>query len=534
MTGLERRLERRGELLVLALVVVLGASATVVATSRYGIGLTPDSIVYLDGARSLADGDGYTREGTPITIFAPGYSAVLSLGDRLGLDVEDGARVLAALASAATTLLGFVLLRRHVRSAAVRAAGIVVIGCSGVLLGVFKEALSEHLFIVVVLLLLIVSEELVDRPRSVALLGAAVLLGWAGFYLRYAGIVLVPFVALVVLLAGWRLGWLAAVVRAAVIAMLALAAPLLWMNRNVDAGSDPLGGRHDASATPLTNVVRTVRTFGGWVAFDGPGVPRLVVLLGIAGVAVLVLTRTRVHGALLRRAVDLWPLALFVAVYVVYLVGTASLVAFGPIQTRFLIGVYVPLVVVGAWLVEKATRRLDAKGRTALVAISLAWVACNVVWFGARAVEAARNGAGGYASPHWHESELMDDVAALGADEPLVTNDSKAIALFTGREVIESVARTYVGSSDPTGDLRAFVAAVECEGSVGLVWFDGPGTRGRLFSPRALARHLRVEPRIERGDGVIYDLAPLDASADPGRPCTGLPGRSDPEADVEG
>jgi hypothetical protein len=531
MTGLERR----GELWVLLVVVVLGAAATLVATARYGIGLTPDSIVYLDGARSLADGEGYSRDGTPITIFAPGYSAVLSIGERAGLDVEDAARVLAVLASVATTLLGFVLLRRHVSSAGVRSAGIVVIGCSGVLLGVFKEALSEHLFIVVVLLLLIVSEELVDRPRSIALLAAAVLLVWAGFYLRYAGIVLVPFLALVVVLASWRLGWLAAVVRAGVATVLALGAPLVWMNRNVDAGSDALGGRHDASATPLTNVVRTVRTFGGWVAFDGPGVPRLLALLGIAGVAALVLARTRVRAALARRAVELWPLVLFVAVYVGYLVGTASLVAFGPIQTRFLIGVYVPLVVIGAWLFERAARRLDEQGRAVFTALVLVWIGCNVVWFGARAVEASRNGAGGYASRVWHESELMDDVAALDDDEPLVTNDSKAIEMFTGRQVAESVARTYVGSSTSTGDLAAFVAAVECEGRVGLVWFEGPGTRGRLFSPRALRRRLNVEPRIEREDGVIYDLTPREPrGAEPGGSCTGLSDRSDPEADVEG
>ena len=154
----------RLEVRVLLVVLVLATAATLVATSRYGVGLTPDSVVYVDGAESMADGLGFSRHGEAVTIFAPGYPAVLSIGDRLGLGVLDTARVVGVLAFVLTTVLGFVLLRRHVRSQHVVAAGTIVIGCSAILLGVFKQALSDQLFIVVTLLLILVAAPAPRRP----------------------------------------------------------------------------------------------------------------------------------------------------------------------------------------------------------------------------------------------------------------------------------------------------------------------------------------------------------------------------------
>ena len=101
-------------------VVVVGVVGTLVATFRYGTGLTPDSVTYVNGARSLAAGAGYTASGHAITDFPPGYSWVLSLGEHTGVHAVDAARGLSVVALAATLILGYVLLCRHVRSEGVR------------------------------------------------------------------------------------------------------------------------------------------------------------------------------------------------------------------------------------------------------------------------------------------------------------------------------------------------------------------------------------------------------------------------------
>ncbi|MEQ1788210.1 MAG: hypothetical protein ABL966_14245, partial [Acidimicrobiales bacterium] len=431
----------------------------------------------------------------------------------------DGARIVAVVAFALTTGLGFVLLRRHVRSTSVLMAGTVVIGCSAVLLSIFERSASEHLFIVVVLLLLLVAEELIERPAHLWLLVAACTLVWAAFYLRYAGLVLVPFTAAVVLVTSWSSGPRAAAARSAGVVALSLSAPVLWMLRNLDAGNDAMGTRREASASLLTNIERTTLTLGGWVSFQGPTALRVAALAALVGGVILLLVllrpapaRVAAHGR------GVWPLLLFVVGYVLYLVLTATVVAFAPISTRYLIPVFVPTVVLAAWAFDRALPRLRRPARVALSAAALVWVVANIAWFGARALESQQHGAGGYATRAWRESALIDEVARWPATEAIVTNDVPAVELFTGRRLLESVPKTFLGSNEASGSLPEFVERVRCEGHVALAWFTRSGTRERLYSPRELARHLRLVPLVEVDDGVIYDLTPLEDGSQSGCP----------------
>ncbi len=229
-------------------IVALGATlagvvGVWVATLRYGIGLTPDSVRYLDGAHSLASGAGYTANGQAITDFPPGYSWILSQGQHVGISAIDAARLLSLVAIVATILLAYVLLCRHVLSEGIRTAAIVAIGCSAILLEIYEKALSEHFFVPVLLLFVLVSENLLRGGRFAVLVGPLVLLAWAAFFLRYAGVVLIVVGALVVYVARRSRGTWTALGLAVAYAAVAGSAPLAWMIRNVDAGSGPLGPR---------------------------------------------------------------------------------------------------------------------------------------------------------------------------------------------------------------------------------------------------------------------------------------------------
>ena len=491
--------------------VLLGATSlgTLLATARYGIGLTPDSVVYVTGARSFADGHGYTRAGTAITDFPPGYSATLSLAERIGVDATDAARVLSVVAFLATVLLGYVLLRRHVRSQSVRLAATVVIGCSAVLLDVYEKALSEHLFLPVLLGFALVIEGLAQRPRSVGLLAGAVGLVWAAFYLRYIGVVLAAVGGIVILTAEWRRNRALAILRGAAFSAIALSAPIFWMIRNVDAGSDPFGHRASASVSVFTNVSRIAKQVSTWMFTDvGPGAVRLLLLIAALFVAALLAVRLRHDGA--GPPADwrsMFPLTLLVVVYVVYLAGSASVVAFGAISnTRFMVPVFVPIVVIGAWMFEHVRRRVRGEDiRRAITMVAGAWVALNVVWFAARAVHSAQHGAGGYASARYHNSQILEDVKRLDSSVPAFSNDVPAVSLFAGRDVRPSVARTYFQSDDETGRLGDFVRFVGCHSRVELIWFL-PNPRPYMYTPAQLSQKVRLDVVVKRTDGVIYDV----------------------------
>jgi hypothetical protein len=501
-------------------VAVAAVAGALVATFRYGIGLTPDSVTYVNGARSLSTGAGYTANGHAISDFPPGYSWVLSLGERAGVDAVDAARWLSVVALLATIVLGYVVLCRHVRSERVRAVATVSIGCSAVLLEIYEKALSEHLFLPVLLLFVFVAEEVLTRPRFGLLVGAMVLLAWTAFYLRYAGLVLAVVGALVVIIAAWRRGHWSAYMRGAAFAVAAVSVPLVWMIRNVKAGSGPLGPRADASASIFKNVSRAANEVSTWLATDTPpSFVRGLIVVAVLGAVVAGVAALARSGWSAREERSLLPLTAFVALYVVYLVVSASVVAFAAINTRLMVPVFVPLVVLAAWLFERIGPVLRSPSvRRGVTVVALAWVGVNVVWFAARALNSAQNGAGGYAKPRWHDSQLMRDVRHLDFSIRTYSNDVPAIGLFTGLRAFPSVERTHFQSDKQTGNLPAFVRLVQCQGKVQLIWFL-PNTRPYMYDPPQLRTKLRLTPVIRRSDGVIYDVTPrIPAKAACGRP----------------
>jgi hypothetical protein len=498
---------------IVLLIATISFVATLLATMRWGIGLTPDSFVYLDGARSLAHGHGYVSDGQAITAFAPGYSAVLSLAEHVNISVSSFARVLAGLSFAVTVVLGYVLLRRHIRSRKITIAATVAIGCSGALLQTYREALSEHLFIIVVILFVLVAEDVLRRPRALVPSAMLVALTWAAFYLRYAGLIFIPLAALFALIALWRTSKRRALLQPAIMLLAGVALPALWMRRNTNLGTGALGSRQDAAVGPFTNVARTSRELSTWLATSStPAMLRLLVFLAFSTVAAIVIV------AVLQKRLtvpddtrEIVPAALVASVYLIYLTATASLVAFAPINGRFMAPAFVPAVVVGAWAFERIRPQATPPVRRWINAVAVAWLLVSVLWFAGTVVTSARSGAGGYASARWHDSKLMEDVRKLDSSVPAYTNDSVAIELFTGRVVPLSVAKTFLGSNEETGDLPSFVHEVECAGHAELIWFL-PNGRPRLYSPDQLAQHVQLKARIRRSDGVIYDVTPAPGS----------------------
>ena len=66
---------------------VLGSLLILLATSRYGVGLSPDSASYIAAARSLLAGRGYLDyNGDPMVLFPPLYPTLIALGSLIWPD----------------------------------------------------------------------------------------------------------------------------------------------------------------------------------------------------------------------------------------------------------------------------------------------------------------------------------------------------------------------------------------------------------------------------------------------------------------
>ena len=90
--------------------------------SRWGFGTSPDSIVYIAGARSLADGRGFSlvSNGYPLPIaqYPPVFSGALAILSVFGIDPLDGAAILNATLLAINISLSAILVHHATGSPA--------------------------------------------------------------------------------------------------------------------------------------------------------------------------------------------------------------------------------------------------------------------------------------------------------------------------------------------------------------------------------------------------------------------------------
>lgn len=145
-----------GWLSLLAL-AVLGFFLVLLLTP-YGVGVSPDSMAYIEGARSLLRSTGYAGsmpdgQMKPITHFPPLFSSFLALIGLSGIDPWNAGRWLHAFLMGVNIFLTGHLVKRYANGslAAVLLAGVLVL-VSYDILKMHIIALSEPLFITLILL----------------------------------------------------------------------------------------------------------------------------------------------------------------------------------------------------------------------------------------------------------------------------------------------------------------------------------------------------------------------------------------------
>lgn len=186
-------LTRRSKILfVLALLAVsLGGMAALWKSTPFGLGLVNDSSYYVEGAANFLAGNGFVRfsgggELKPITHFPPLFSLALAGCGLAGMDLLAGARLLITLLFGLDILLVGLSVYLINRSAPFALFGALVLACSDVFLGVFSFALSEPLFLTLMLAAFLVLAHSFARGGWLWPLLAGFLLSLA-YLARYAG-----------------------------------------------------------------------------------------------------------------------------------------------------------------------------------------------------------------------------------------------------------------------------------------------------------------------------------------------------------
>ena len=525
------RLRRRWALaLCLAAMAAAGAAAVVLGT-RWGTGVSNDSIYYLAGARNLAAGRGFSSDGArgkvdPITHWGPGLPAVLAALAALGADPWAADRGVNAMAMAANVALVGAIVWRGTRGSilpAVAAAGLALTGADFV--HAHLRLWSEPPFLTAMLLALWAVAEDIETPRWPVLIGGGLAAGLA-YLVRYAGVSIVLTGCLALLLftrsgGGWR-GWVEAAKRAVIFGAAAAAVIGPWVVRNAVVAHEAVGREIGWGGVPAEKWAELRDTAAGWVwrepVADDPAARWLAGAVALAATVLWTLYRRRVPAppvasyGLNRGPATAGVFLLFAAVYLPFLI--LSVVAFDPavpFTGRMLLPAAVCLIVAGACYAAQFDR-LPTFARVpcgiALTAAVTGLLVLNGITAGAE-VSAARERGLGYASPSWVGSPILDAVRALPDGARIYTNGPDAVRFFAGQRAVLSPQREGNSADVPTQIDRMVASLRESDGV--LVWFGRITHRTYLVPEEELLKRVAARAKlvqVYRGrDGSIWRVA---------------------------
>jgi hypothetical protein len=504
---------------VLALLGLAGVVVALLCTSRYGVGLSPDSANYLSAARSLLAEQGYRcHYGGPYTGWPPLFPTLLAAAGLAGVEPLLGARLLNSLAFGLIIFLSGQLLLRCTTSRLLVLAGTLSVLASRPLLGCCIMAWSEPVFIALTLLLLLCLPGFLRHQRLPALVLVAVLAGLACLE-RYIGVTLILAGTLLMALntsGATRFRRLKYVVLFGVISATPLA---VWCLRNRVLTGETVGTHrlHPASGLELVRTARpAARIVATWLApwaradSAWPLIPELVVAL--AGVAI-VWSRRPAAGrgpppgqpTLDRQRSDisglpLWSTAVFGLTYFGFLVVSAAGLGWRP-EPRHMAPLYTPVMVLVIAGIEGAYHLVPASWARGRPARALGIVLC-VLWLQSpfRAMlhgtrHHMRDGAGEYSTSAAQEAPLVMWLRCHPLRGKIYSNAPDAVYVFTGAVAAATPHHSWDAAAFARRELEPQPSYV--------VWFHTV-PRDYLYDLRELLSRYRLEELAAFPDGAVY------------------------------
>jgi hypothetical protein len=538
-------LTRRSKILfALALLAVsLGGMAALWRSTPFGLGLVNDSSYYVEGAANFLAGKGFVRfsgggELKPITHFPPLFSLALAGFGLAGMDLLAGARLLITLLFGIDILLVGLSVYQISQSALFALFGALVLACSDVFLGVFSFALSEPLFLTLMLVaFLVLAQSFAQRGWLWPLL-AGFLLSLA-YLARYAGVSLFITALLAVILLQSSSPtprtdaslFNRSPFREVFLLLVGAFLPMLaWNLYNlITSHSGALSNRqvawHPVSFKVLFEALKNLLT---WAApndllrsFPISGqllsLFSLLLLPALLGwLAWVIWQRLKNPGESQAPAGSLalaFTHALHIPVYLAFLVISLSFFdASTPLDDRILSVIYLPGIILFAsglaWVWRALTNRA-VFFRLLLGGFCVLFLLFSVK-DGAAAVAQLGAQGQGFAHQGWRESQTIQAILDLPAIM-LYSNKPTAIYLLTGRNayIIPTPTDSVTGldRSNYTAD-RDLIQQRVLQGQALLILFGLRNSQDA--SEAALFQDLSAGLPVlaDYGDGVIFGLAP--------------------------
>ena len=367
----------------LALVVVmatLGTAHILVRTWTYGAAVGFDAVHYLAAAENLAAGAGLRSFSGPYVHWPPLFPMLLAFFELLGADAEEAGRWINAVAFGLIILVSGLWLTRTLHSRLLALGATFAILTSFPLTDRSSYLMTEPLFILLTLLALFRMEVFLNSGRKVPMVAGAVLFGLATV-LRYVGIIgmIVGFLIVIMRRGTYSMKIKASIVFA-VVSSLPIAASLAY---NMATEDTLVGNRSFASGQSTVDSIRQILVvIDQWITLGEQSTLNfLYILLTLFFlVALVVWITTRKFRRYRFPLTTTLVLGSFILIYLVLVAVITPLTAGTSIDSRYLLPVYVPMILMASCWGDKLIS-VDNAGLIYRLILSVIMIGC-IIHFG--------------------------------------------------------------------------------------------------------------------------------------------------------
>ena len=505
--------------LLIVVLAGLGTAHILVRTATYGTAVGPDSVIFLSTALNFLTGEGWRDfMGRPMVSWPPLFPLLLAAFGWVGIEPLEAGRWINATAFGLTILAAGCWLRSNLRSRWLALVATASIAAALPLSHSASQLMTEPLFVLLTVLALMQLAAFLNGKTAAPLWWAAVFTALAALT-RYPGVVLIGVGIFVLLMRCARP--LAARLKDSIVFGAVSSMPLAGVLTYNWAVSGTLTGPRSESRHSLSDLlIQVADGFREWVippnAPDGLGYLLWMAagLVLAAGAVVVWSGRSGGRGGKSpSRVGPALPFGVFAVIYLVFTVAVLSFTLPYGMRSRYLLPVYVPLLLVAMFLLD---RFLSIKAAGWMGAIRYGW--CSLVLLGTLAhvgfsarenlrrtaqayvvgyrVAEYEYGNRTYNITHWQHSETLNYIQ----DNPIegrVYSNSVLLAWFYDRTAALRKSRKYRMIPHKTG-------WAEIEVGAHIVWFDKSYDREKLgFDHLDLRLLPGIEIVAELADGVV-------------------------------
>lgn len=438
-------------ILLLSLVGMLAVSCT----SRWGIGASPDSIVYLGAADNLTQGMGLSVPfgnpvNAPMIFYPPLYPVLLAVMKAIGFGLLSGARILQILLFGLNLILvGWILGKILPDNFWLPLVGTLIVLSSQTMLLIHSMAWSEGLFLTFMLLSLFPLAEYFEQNKRRYLYFSAAATALA-LLTRYIGVSLFFTGTASLLLLNRRTNRQKAidVLTFGCISCLPL---FLWITRNFLAFGNTIGREFIFHPLNKEDIIQLVFTLSRWLMLPARLSSIVIALILLSGLIYLLglfiyQDRQQSQKRLPNGQEQLGQGRVAVPYFIKILIGFSLIyisnlflsISFLDANTvldeRILFPVYISGVVVMVYLFGSIAPT-DRFHRLAVFPLGLILVVLSLgnLWKGSSWVIRSQADGIGLTSLKWRQSEMIQNIDQLPVEATISSNAPETVYLHTGR-----------------------------------------------------------------------------------------------------